>query len=547
MGRVVAGRPGHAAARVGTRAAQVQAPDRGGVPGPARHRPHVEQLAGRDVAVEDVALGQPVVALQVQRGEHLPGQHRRGHTRRELRDPGQDPVAELVPPAVPGPLGQPVGHVLDEARHDVPAFGGQRGVHGGGHHAVHEQLLRVGQLAALGPVVARVGHGQVRRQGEQRPLAGRGVRGHAPHLGLGVQDQVDLGARAVHRDPGHRGPEVRGQIGLVHQVQEGPLGVGAGQHHAGGQFLAAGQRDPVGAAAGDPDPGHRRPGADLHPVRLPGRGDGVADRAHAAHHVPEEARHRVLAAGEQVEGQADQGARLVGAAVLAVQVVGQQQRLGRPGLEPRVDELAEAAGQHLGQALDVGAAQAAQVTAHPHRLGEPAQPGGPGVRRQLHEQRLQPGGQLGQLGVHAGEGARVRRGVPRDPGRRARRVVPVGQHLPVVQRHLQGRLAGHHPQPVPAQVQRPDHLRPEHARDVGGGGGPAAGRDLLGDAASAGHLAGLDHQRGQARAGQQGAGGQAVVTGPDHDDVPARRGGHEDGLSLLTIGHLRSWIPRKYG
>ena len=166
------------------------------------------------------------------------------------------------------------------------------------------------------------------------------------------------------------------------------------------------------------------------------------------------------------------------------------------------------------------------------RLAHPAQAGGPGVRGQLHEQRLQPGGQLAQLVVHLAERARVGRGVPRDPGRRARRVVPVGQHLPVVQRHLQGRLAGHHPQPVRAQVQRPDHLGPEHARDVGGGGGPAAGRDLLGDAASAGPLAGLDHQRGQARAGQQGAGGQAVVTGADHDDVPARRGGHADGHSL---------------
>src|ERR1700722_17844034 len=108
MGRVVAGRPGHAATGVGARAAQVQAPDRGGVPGPARHRTHVEQLAGRDVTVEDVALGQPVVAFQVQRGEHLAGQHRRGHPRRELRDAGHDPVAELVAPAVPGALGPTV-------------------------------------------------------------------------------------------------------------------------------------------------------------------------------------------------------------------------------------------------------------------------------------------------------------------------------------------------------------------------------------------------------------------------------------------------------
>jgi hypothetical protein len=57
----------------------------------------VEQLVRADVAVEDVAFGEAVLALQVERGQHLPGDHRRGHVRRELADPGQDPVAQLVP------------------------------------------------------------------------------------------------------------------------------------------------------------------------------------------------------------------------------------------------------------------------------------------------------------------------------------------------------------------------------------------------------------------------------------------------------------------
>jgi hypothetical protein len=46
--------------------------------------------------------------------------------------------------------------------------------------------------------------------------------------------------------------------------------------------------------------------------------------------VAEEPLLRVLAAGQQVEGQAEQSPRLVRAAVLAIQVVGQQQRLGLP-------------------------------------------------------------------------------------------------------------------------------------------------------------------------------------------------------------------------
>jgi hypothetical protein len=61
----------------------------------------VEELVRADVAVEDVALGQAVLAFQVQRGQHLPGDDGRRDVRRELADPGQHPVAELVPQDAP--------------------------------------------------------------------------------------------------------------------------------------------------------------------------------------------------------------------------------------------------------------------------------------------------------------------------------------------------------------------------------------------------------------------------------------------------------------
>ena len=142
------------------------------------------------------------------------------------------------------------------------------------------------------------------------------------------------------------------------------------------------------------------PVSDLHPGRAPGGGDRVADGAHAAHHMAEEALHRILAAGQQVEGEPEQRARLVRAAVLAVQVVGQQQRLGLPGLEPRVDELAEAAGQQPGEPVEL-ASRARRACRCPSRSSsaQAAQPRRPGVRRHLHEQRLQPACQGPQLGV----------------------------------------------------------------------------------------------------------------------------------------------------
>ena len=102
-----------------------------------------------------------------------------------------------------------------------------------------------------------------------------------------------------------------------------------------------------------------------------------------------------------------------------------------------------------------------------------------------------------------------------------------------------GRLARHHPQPVRAQVQLPDHLGPQHGRDVGGGRCPAAGRDLLGDAASAHHLTPLEHQRGQASPGQQRPGGEPVVPGADHDDVPSGPAGLSGVVSISDFQSVK--------
>ena len=43
---------------------------------PTRHRPQEEELVQRELALEDVALGEPGDALDVGRREHLPVQDR---------------------------------------------------------------------------------------------------------------------------------------------------------------------------------------------------------------------------------------------------------------------------------------------------------------------------------------------------------------------------------------------------------------------------------------------------------------------------------------
>src|SRR5258706_14940168 len=73
-GRVAPGRPRDPAPRVRPRAAQVEAAHGRAVLRPAGHRAHEEELVEGEVAVEDVALGQAVGALEIEGGQHLPGE-----------------------------------------------------------------------------------------------------------------------------------------------------------------------------------------------------------------------------------------------------------------------------------------------------------------------------------------------------------------------------------------------------------------------------------------------------------------------------------------
>jgi len=56
---------------VGAGATQVEPVEREAVPGVAEERPPQEELVEAGLAVKRVAAGQPVVALEVERGEDL--------------------------------------------------------------------------------------------------------------------------------------------------------------------------------------------------------------------------------------------------------------------------------------------------------------------------------------------------------------------------------------------------------------------------------------------------------------------------------------------
>ena len=87
-----AGMPVTPPPRVRRRRALVQALDRRRVVGVAGRRTHVEQLLGRELAVEDVAADQAVVLLHLVRADHLAVDDRLLEVRRELVVAVDDPV-----------------------------------------------------------------------------------------------------------------------------------------------------------------------------------------------------------------------------------------------------------------------------------------------------------------------------------------------------------------------------------------------------------------------------------------------------------------------
>ncbi len=232
-------------------------------------------------------------------------------------------------------------------------------------------------------------------------------RGHALDAGLLRQDEVDLGAGAVHLDALDRAPELLGQRGGVDQREERPLRIGVGQHDARLEARAVLQLDAARAPVAHVDPGDRSGGPDLR-AELPGRGrHRLRDRPHPAQDVAVEALELVLASREEVKEKPERRAGRIGPAVLAVDVVGQEERLDLLGLVVAVQKIAQASGQKRDHPADLVARDSAKPPADPQRLEQSGETAGVHVRRRLQEEGLEVARQLLELVVHPDERARV--------------------------------------------------------------------------------------------------------------------------------------------
>jgi len=269
--------------------------------------------------VEDVALGDAEGAFEVGRRVETLRHHGTADGRHEAPDLLQQLRLEAIALEAPVRARERIRQVLDEAGHHVAARRRERIVDQRGHQAVDPELLRdaaAARFAVSGLRALEPGHERELRA-PQRVRARLLVR-QSRLLG---QHQVELAAGPVHLDAGHRRTELRLERRRRHQPEVGALRVRVRNHERGVDLAAVREHDADRAAAFD---AHRRDlggGPQLHADPTAGLGHGRRDRAHAAHHVPDEALLRLRAAAEQVEQEAEQRARVIGPAVLAVQAV----------------------------------------------------------------------------------------------------------------------------------------------------------------------------------------------------------------------------------
>ena len=229
----------------------------------------------------------------------------------------------------------------------------------------------------------------------------------------------------------------------------------------------------------------------------------------------------LVPAGQQVKQQPHGRTGFIGAAVLAVDIVGEDQPLGFFGLEMSVEEIGEAAGekhQQLGCLIAAEAAKPSEETQSFTQSGEP--PGGK-IGRRFEEEGLKIAGERLELAIDREKGIAVAPRIAADLVCRPFRIGPPAQDPPILQRQGQDRIAGDHPQAMRAEIEVADDRRHQHAGDVGRKGHAMARDHLLGDAGAAKDFASLEHEHRTASAREIGGGGQPVMAAADNDCVVA--------------------------
>ncbi len=248
-----------------------------------------------------------------------------------------------------------------------------------------------------------------------------------------------------------------------------------------------------------------------------------------------------IAAGQQVKQQAHRGAGLIRAAVLAVEAVRQDQSLQLVGFEAAVEKVAERSGQKTDQSARVVARQATEAAKETPEFSDLAEATRVHVRGRFQEKRLQVRGEPHEFRFGLGEAFDVGRRHAPEFTAHASFVRPPADDIAVFESGLHAGITGDHFQTIGAELQVADDRRSQHAGDIRCRGDAAARRefgvDFLCDGAAADDIAAFEHEDAPAGAREVCRTGQAVVSGPDDDDVVLHT--NTNAASLRILRNLR--------
>ncbi len=474
-------------------------------------------------------------ALDVERRAHLALQDQRAEAREERLDGRLDRVAQALLLGVPVALAQVVRRVLDEAAHDRLAGRRHVGIDLRLDGRVEVRPLRI--PAVLGVVVGTL---QVLHRGadvgEAAVLVGPVAEGRV--LGRRVEGEVDLGRGALEAEAADGVDEVGGQLARLDQLHERASWVERGDDDRRHELGPVDERDADRPTVPGDDPVDGRLEPDLRALRHGGSRQDLREAAVAAL-VERPGAHLAIVLAEDVVEQDEAGTLRVGADLGA-----DDARRGEVALEDvRLEVVVQEVGRRAGQQPD-GVVE--DLAVHlPEALAERGQGDqllgivAEEVGRHLVEEGLDGPQDLVDVVVEGIVGIGVMRAVASD----LLEVLPVVLAEQQVVAVLLGAERGRHQdghEAVLDEVEVLDDVGAEEAQSVGEGREPEAGPQLLGDGRAADQVTPLQDERAQARPGQIGAVGQAVVAAADDDGVVGPvglRGG-------LRLGHLRPSFVR---
>src|SRR5580700_667431 len=175
-------------------AAHVKVVNRRAVVGPSRDRTEEKKLLEGELALENIALREAKLALEVERRENLTAGDNLFDVGGVLGDSVDDGVAESFALIVPGALGEFVGRILNETGHNVLARRSDTRIREAGDDDIDVRFAR--KAAILGVVIGTLHILDAGRNGN-RAAQMSARAGQAFEIGKSVEREIYFAGRAA--------------------------------------------------------------------------------------------------------------------------------------------------------------------------------------------------------------------------------------------------------------------------------------------------------------------------------------------------------------